>query len=214
MTPECSTITAIEPQARRRERVSVFIDGAFAFGVHAEVAAAAGLSVGQVVSTEELQGVLRAEELRRAKESALHFLGYRARSRVELQRRLLQKGYEPDLVDEALSALSRSGLINDAEFTQSWVHARTGARPMGPNRLAAELRQKGVDRELIDQALQAIDPDRELDLALAVGRRKAEQMHEGDPRTARRKLAAALMRRGFSGEICTRVLDIVLRDDR
>jgi regulatory protein len=208
--PERSTITAIEPQVKDPDRVSIFVDGEFVLGTHSEVAAAAGLRVGQAISVPQLQKLARDEEARRARESALSLLGYRARSRNELQRRLQRKGYDPELVEETLDGLARSGLINDAEFSQSWVRARTGSRPMGPNRIAAELRQKGVDRELIDQALEAVDPDMELDLALEVGRRKVEQLQGEDVRTARRKLAASLMRRGFSWDVCARVLDIVL----
>lgn len=209
--PECSSITAIEPQVKRPDRVSVYIDGEFALGMHAEVAAAAGLRVGQTVNVNELQALARAEELRRARDSALHFLGYRDRSRQEVRRRLAQKGYDPELVEETLQALDRSGLVNDAEFSRSWVRARTGSRPMGPNRIAAELRQKGVERELIDEALAPVDPEAELGLALAVGRRKVEQLRREDIRTARQKLGAALMRRGFSWEVCSKALDILLR---
>jgi regulatory protein len=211
--PERSTITAIEPQVKHPDRVSVFVDGEWVLGMHAEVAAAAGLQVGQAMTVSQLQALTRSEEGRRVRESALAFLGYRARSRAELRRRLQRKGYDPELVEETLEGLARSGLINDAEFSQSWVRARTGSRPMGPNRLAAELRQKGVDRDLIDQALEAVNPDVELDLALEVGRRKVEQLRGEDVQSARRKLAASLMRRGFSWDICARVLDIVLSSD-
>lgn len=211
--PECSHITAIEPQVKNPSRVSIFVDGEWALGVHAEVAVTAGLRVGQAVSVPDLQALARSEELCRARDTALQHLGYRARSRVELQRRLARKGYEPELIEEALEALSRSGLINDAEFSQSWVRARTGSRPMGPNRIAAELRQKGVERELIEQALEPVDPELELALALKVGRKKVEQLRGEDVPIARRKLASALMRRGFSWEVSARVLDILLRDD-
>lgn len=211
--PESSSITAIEPQVKRPDRVSVFVNGEFALGMHLEVAAAAGLRVGQTVNVQKLQELARAEELRRVRDSALHFLGYRARSRLEVRRRLTQKGYEPELIDETLQALARSGLIDDAEFSRSWVRARTGGRPMGPNRIAAELRQKGVERELIEEALEPVDPETELGLALAAGRRKVEQLRQEDPRTARQKLGAALMRRGFSWDICSKALDILLRAD-
>lgn len=211
--PECSSITAIEPQVRHRDRVNVYVDGEWVAGVHAEVAAAAGLRPGQAITAEELLALVRAEELRRVRDSALRFLGYRARSRAEVRRRLLEKGFDEGLIDETVSALERSGLINDAEFSQSRVRARTGSRPLGPIRIAAELRQKGVERELIDEALEAVDPETEMDLALAVGRRKIEQLRGEDLRTARRKLGAALMRRGFSSEVCVKVLDKLLRDD-
>ncbi|MGV3722548.1 MAG: regulatory protein RecX [Actinomycetota bacterium] len=211
--PECSTITAIEPQARNRDRFNVYVDGEWVAGVHAEVVVASGLRVGQVISTDRLQALSHAEETRKARESAYRLLGYRARSRSELRQRLLQKGYEGGVVEEALAAVDRSGLINDAEFSASWVRARTGSKPHGRTRIAAELRQKGVARDVIDEALKAVDPDTEMDLALAVGRRKMEQLRDEDPHSARRKLGSLLLRRGFGGDICVKVLDILLRSE-
>lgn len=213
---EPSAITAIEPQKKNPDRVSVFLDGEFAIGVHAEVLLAAGLYVGRRISVTELQELALKEETRRARESALTLLGVRARSRKELRVRLQQKGYDPSAVAGALDSLERSGFVDDAEFSQSWVRGRTGGRPMGPNRLAAELRQKGVERELIDEALQTIDPEMELELALTVGRQKVEQMRGDTPaekQAARRKLTAMLQRRGFTWQTCSRALDILLQND-
>lgn len=210
---ECSVITALEPQVRHPDRVSVFIDGEWAMGMHAEVAAAAGLRLGQPMTTDALQTLARAEELRKTRENALSLLGYRARSRSELQRRLARNGYDPELIEETLEALSRGGLIDDAEFSQSWVRGRTASRPMGPSRIAAELRQKGVDRDTIAEALEPLNPDVELELALTVGRQKVEQSRGEDIHGTRRKLASALMRRGFSWDVCAKVLDILLRAD-
>lgn len=210
---EPSAITAIEPQARTPDRVSIFVDGEFAAGVHAEVAAAVGLRVGQAMTAPELISLLQDEERRKVRESALVLLGYRARTRSELRFRLARKGFDAALVEETLETLERSGLVDDEEFTRSWIEARTGSRPMGPARIAAELRQKGVDRELVEEGLQALDRDRILDLALTVGRQKAEQLRGEDLRAARRKLGNTLLRRGFSWDICARVLDIVLRTD-
>jgi len=211
--PECSTITAIEPQARNRDRFNVFVDGEWVTGVHAEVAAASGLRVGQVISGDQLQALSQAEETRKVRESALRLLGYRARSRAELRQRLLQKSYESGVVEEVLAALDRCGLINDTEFSEAWVRSRTGSRPQGRNRIAAELRQKGVARDVIDEALKSVDPDTEMDLALAVGRRKMEQLRDEDLYAARRKLGSLLLRRGFGGEVCVKVLDILLRNE-
>lgn len=211
--PESSTITAIEPQAHHPGRVSLFVDGEFAMGIAAEVVLAAGLRVGQPVTAEQLQALARAEEVRRARESAFRLLAYRARSRAELEERLRRKGHPADVVEEVLDGLARSGFVDDAEFSQSWVRARTGSRPMGTRRIAAELRRKGVAREVIEEALAAVDPELELDLALAICRKKVDQMRGEDPRALRRKVAAALQRRGFPWETCARVLDIVLGVD-
>jgi regulatory protein len=81
---------------------------------------------------------------------------------------------------------------------------------MGPRRIAWELRQKGVDAETIRGAVERIDPETELGLALQVGRQKAESVRGEPMPLARRKLAAALQRRGFSWEVTARVLDTLL----
>lgn len=206
-------ITGIEPQLRHKDRVSVFVDGEFAVGIHAEVAAGAGLRVGDLVDSDALRDLARREETRRAREAALPFLGYRARSRKEVERKLASKGFEPEVVAETLATLARAGLLDDAEFSRSWVRARTGSRPLGPARIAGELRQKGVDRELIAEALATVDADGELAMAIEAGRAKAEQLRGEDPRTARRKLGQTLARRGFSWEVCSRAVCVLLSVD-
>src|SRR5919197_1354126 len=147
-------VTAIEAQ-RRAGRVSVFLDGEFALGMHEEVAEALGLRTGQDLSPEELQEMVRAETRRRAKENALRLLSFRARSREELRRRLERKGYESVVIDDVLAELISSQLLDDTQFTRAWVEARTTGRPMGRQRIAWELRQKGVDPETIGEALAA-----------------------------------------------------------
>lgn len=207
-----SVVTAIEPQVRSPERVSIFVDGQFTLGVFAEVVILAGVKVGERVSVDDLRALAHAEELRRARDTALVFLGYRARSRLEISRRLSRAGYSPEAIEETLVALARMNLVNDAEFSNSWARARTRSKPLGPNRIKAELRQKGVDRDVIDQALEFLDPALQLELALQAGRKKLDSLRGEEPAAARKKLAAALSRRGFSWDICSKVLDTLLRE--
>jgi regulatory protein len=203
-------VTAIEPQ-RHAGRVSIFLDGEFALGMHEEVAAALGLQTGQELDSEDLQAMVRAETRRRAKESALRLLGFRARSREELRRRLERKGYESVVIDEVLEELANSKLLDDSEFTRAWVEARTTGRPMGRQRIAWELRQKGVDPETIGEALEErSSPDAELGLAMIVGRQTVERVRGLERQAARRKLAAALQRRGFSWSVTSVVLERLL----
>jgi regulatory protein len=181
--------------------------------MHEEVAAALGLRTGQELSPEELQAMVRAETRRRAKENALRLLGFRARSCDELRRRLERKGYEGVVIDEVLEELADAKLLDDAEFTRAWVEARTTGRPMGRQRIAWELRQKGVDPETIGEALaERSSPDAELGLALTVGRQTVERARGLERQAARRKLAAALQRRGFSWSVISVVLEKLLPD--
>jgi regulatory protein len=203
-------ITAIEPQ-RRASRVSIFLDGEFALGVDEAVAQALGLSVGREMDLESLSEVVRAETRRRAKESALRGLASRARSRTEIRRSLERKGYESDLIEEVLGELERLDFIDDGQFTRAWVEARTVGRPMGARRIAHELRQKGVSSEIIEAALEErTAPEGELALALTAGRQAVKRLRGQERAVARRKLAAALGRRGFSWSVVSLALDQLL----
>jgi regulatory protein len=199
-------ITAIESQ-RRPGRVSIFLDGEFALGVDEAVAAALALAVGREMDEEALTRLVRAETRRRAKESALRWLGTRARSRMEIRRGLERKGYESEVIEEVLSELDRLDLVDDRQFTRDWVAARTVGRPMGARRIAHELRQKGVASDLIEAALEERSaPEGELSLALTVGRQAMRRLRGQERPTARRKLAAALSRRGFSWGVVSAAL--------
>jgi len=207
---ELSSITGIEPQQRHPHRVSIFVDGAFVLGVDGTVAASLGLAVGQPIGEGRLREVAGAEEIRRAMDLALQFLSYRARSRAEVRRRLARKGYEEEIIDQVIDRLTQGGLIDDSQFTEAWVRARSTGRAMGPRRIAWELRRKGVDAETVRDAVGRIDEATELGLALKVGRQKAESMRGEPMPVARRKVAAALQRRGFSWDVTARVLEMIL----
>lgn len=199
-------ITAIETQKKRSGRVSIFVDGQFAAGVHAEVAAALGLSVGQTFDSERLATLIREETTRKARDSALRLLSYRDRSESEIRKRLAGNDFPEEIVNEVVGYLARVGLIDDAKFSRDWVKSRTLSKPMGRQRLAWELRAKGVDAPRIEQALAGIDENAEYQMALSLVRKKAEKTDTRDP-AFRTRTASFLRRRGFGWDAIARALD-------
>src|SRR5207302_1426518 len=103
-------------QQRHPDRVSIFVDGAFVLGVDGAVAVSLGIAVGQPMDEGRLREVARAEEIRHAMNLALRFLGYRARSRAEVRRRLGRKGYEEEIIEHVIDRLTQGGLIDDSQF--------------------------------------------------------------------------------------------------
>lgn len=212
MNPTSSVITALEPQLRNKDRVSVFIDGVFALGLHIEVAEALSLREGKSIEPAALEEMAQREELRRARDAALRFLGTRARSRTEIRRRLERGGFEPEVIEGTLEALASHGYVDDVEFSRQWVEERSEGRKLGSRRLAAELRQKGVDREVIGAALGQVDPDVEVQQATGLAQKRHAQLASEEPWAAKRKIAAYLQRRGYSWEVCEQALARVFRD--
>jgi regulatory protein len=207
--PKTASISAIEP-GKRRKRFNVYIDGVFAVAAGEKVIADLGLRVGQEIDVERLQQITLAEEARRAVESAGRLLETRARSSREIEQRLTQKGFEDAVIQTAIATLRRLGLVDDSDFATQWIESRSRSRPKGARALRAELTQKGVDRERIDQALGAISADDEMALARnavlsKIGRGGIPP--DGPSRTAEyRRLAAFLQRRGFTWETVKTVL--------
>ena len=212
MSSNGSVITALETQVRNKDRVSVFLDGTFALGLHLEVVEALGLREGKRVDPTELEEMVRREELRRARDAALRYLGTRARSRTEIRRRLERGGFEAAIIEETLELLASHGYVDDAEFSRQWVEARSEGRGLGTRRLAAELRQKGVDREIIGTALGQVDPALEIEQAAGLAQKRHSQLNGEEPWAAKRKIAAYLQRRGYSWEVCEKALARVFRD--
>ena len=205
-------ITAIEVQERRKDRRSIFVDGKFVVGVDETIVADLGLKVGQQFSEDELNEVIRAELLSKAKARALNLLSYRSRSRAELARRLVRAGYEEDIVEETLSRLENAGFIDDAQFSQGWVNSRVSGKGLGRARVRWELRQKGVAPEVVEEALSSVDPDKERELAADAAGRRWERDKDPDLRARRRRVASYLQRQGFDWQTVSEVLDRLIHD--
>lgn len=205
-------ISSIEVQEKKANRRSIFVNGKFALGVHESVIADLGLYIGQRIGEEELQAIARAEMLTGAKEKALKLLEYRPRSRVELSRRLKRVGFAENIVGETLTRLEALGLIDDAQFSRSWVSHRLAGKAMGKARIKWELRQKGVPTEVAEEALSAVDADIEYQAALEAARRRWQRDKGLDERTRRRRLASFLRRQGFDWDAITKILNELSAD--
>lgn len=198
------TISAIEVQKKNPNRVNVFLDGEFAFGLSRITAA--WLKAGQTLSAEKIAALQAADARERLMQKALFYLGFRARSRREMSDYLLKQEAPPALVEETLARLQENGLINDADFAQAWVENRNTFRPRGIRALKMELRRKGLSDTDITAALPA--PEQENALALETARRWAAK----NPQLAalpwaqfRIKAGNFLIRRGFSYEQAAQV---------
>ncbi|MCE5200125.1 MAG: regulatory protein RecX [Armatimonadota bacterium] len=207
-----STITAIEPQKRREDRRSVFVDGQFLVGTHADIVEILGLKVGQSFDEDRLLELLRAETLRKARESALRLLSYRDRSVSEIRRRLIGSDFPEDVVEEVIDQLIRNELLDDEKFSQAWVKSRNASKPMGKTRLAWELRSKGVDAVKVEEALESIDEVTEFKLALSVAEKKIGKADRSDP-GVKNRLGSFLQRRGFGWEVIGRVFNELFSED-
>ncbi len=194
------TITSIESQKKDRDRISVFIDGEFAFGLHAEILISERLNKGRTLSETEIAELLDEDAYFRAREKAYHLLSYRQRSSSELSERLLRKGIPRHTVNRVIDRLSELQMIDDESFARNFAAARLRSKGYGPVRVRGELIRKGISRDIIESTLDEAYENASLDeLALAAATRILHRLiKEPDPGKRRKKLTSYLTRRGFS----------------
>ncbi|HEX2188673.1 MAG TPA: regulatory protein RecX [Longimicrobiaceae bacterium] len=202
-------ITAITPQKNDPDRVDVHVDGAFRLALAAETAWGARLHVGDEVTGAQMEELERRDRLWKAREAALVLLSFRPRSAQELRRRLREKEFPEEVVEEALGGLEGTGLVDDAAFAATFVRDRVRFRPRGRRRLAAELRAKGVDAETAHEAISEVFEDAEVsetELAREAAAKWSPRAGE-DRQKARQRFYAFLARRGFGGDAIREVME-------
>ncbi|MBI3161012.1 MAG: RecX family transcriptional regulator [Chloroflexi bacterium] len=185
-------ITAITAQKRNPSRVNIHLDGEFAFA--AARITAAWLKVGDDLSDEKITKLLADDSREWAYQQAMLFLSYRARSEKEIRQNLQKHEMPEDVIEETLQKLRSAGLANDNEFAQTWVENRSTFRPRSRRALTMELRQKGLDDEIVRAAVSGVDEEA---LACEAAQKRATRLEGLEWNEYRKKLSEFLARRGF-----------------
>jgi regulatory protein len=149
-----------------------------------------------------------------ARALCLRLLTARARTRAELAGQLAKRGYPDDVSTRVLDRLTDVGLIDDVGFAEQWVHSRRTNAGKGKRALAAELRTKGVDNDVITTVLSGIDAGAERGRAEQLVRAKLRRENLDDDVKVRRRLAAMLARRGYSQTMAYDVVSVELDAER
>jgi regulatory protein len=186
-------ITAISAQKHKPNRVNIFLDGEFAFGL-ARITAA-WLKTGDVLSDEKIEKLQADDTRERAYQQAMLYLSYRARSEKEIRQNLRKNEIPDAIIEETLERLKNARLADDNQFAQMWVENRNTFRPRSKRALEIELRQKGLTNEAIQASLSEVDEEA---LAYESASKRATRLKGQEWSEFRKKLSEFLARRGFS----------------
>ena len=171
------------------------------------------LKEGQPLDLEEYDNWLMVRQYRFALDRAVGYLAARARSRREIEQKLLQAGYRPCTVEMVIYKLQRENLLDDADFARQWVESRQHHK-LGRSRIAQELRRKGVSQDEAEEALSIIEDDDQLAGAIALAQKAAARIKPGeDMRKASSRIAAMLARRGYSWDVAKEAIRQALSDE-
>ncbi|NHN56106.1 regulatory protein RecX [Calidifontibacter sp. DB0510] len=134
------------------------------------------------------------------------------RSRKQLEDKLAAKGCDPQVAGTVLDRLEQVGLVNDAAYADTIVRSQQTGRGLAKRALGQELRRKGIDDEVVADALERIDPEDEADRARELVAKKLRTMHGLDAQVQTRRLAGMLARKGYSSSVSWQVIREAIAD--
>ena len=185
-------IDRIESSRHKKGRVLVFLEDGACLKITEQELLDFGLRSGDELSPAQLKRLKEAAGVSNTKATAADLIGKRAMSRASLERKLREKGASEAEARYAGEWLEAIGALNDAEYA-AIVARHYGQMGYGPRYVQEKLREKGVPRELWEDALDTLP-----EAAEQIDRFLAGKLQGRDPdQREKKRLTDALVRRGY-----------------
>lgn len=197
-------ITSIKQQ-KNKNRVNVYLDDKFGFGIDLDNFVLLHLKVEQELTEKEVEKIVRKAEFQKTLDKLLRFVTLRPRSEKEIKDYFKRKKVHESLHKELTNRLNRLELIDDEKFAKWWVDQRQSFKPKAVRVLRLELRQKGIDKEIIDKTLGETKIDEEK-IARELLEKKAYKWKSLSAREARQKTGQYLAGKGFGWDVIEKVV--------
>jgi len=140
-------ITEIKVQKKNPDRVSIYLDGEYGFGLSRIVAA--WLQVGQRLSDQAIESLLKQDSDEVAYSKALHFLQLKPRTEKEIRSKLIENEFTQNQIEAVIQRLREAGLIADERYAQEWVETGTSFIRAAADWLQWNYGEKGLQRMLL-----------------------------------------------------------------
>ncbi len=198
-----SEITSITPQVKDKTRCNIYLDGKFYCGLAFEAVVKHRLKVGQAVSERFLNQVQLDSEKSAALDKAMVYITAVQKTEKQIKDYLYKKGYLPAVVEYVLEKLRDYRFVDDKEYAETYVE--NVATRKGKRLIKAELFKKGIAKEEIENAMEALDEDAQVEAASGI------LMKYMRSKTADRETLAKafryLMSKGFDYEVGRKALE-------
>jgi len=199
-------ITAIKRQVKRAGRVSIFVDGAYTFGLSDSALLDSHLFVGQEIDSRALQRLRETADEDKIYGNVMRYAAMRRRSAWEIESYLVRKHCPAELAKTILNKLSDIGLVDDGAFARSWVENRRLLKPTSRRTILQELRVKRVSEAAIEQALAEDETTDRATLLQLIAKKRARYPDD-------QKLMQYLARHGFAYDDIKRALGAITTDE-
>ena len=198
-------ITKISQQ-KNKNRVNIYLDHKFSFGLDLENFLKHNLKVEQDLSDVEIEQIKSKGDLAKLTEKIIKFAYTRPRSRWEIEDWFYRKNVNEDLRPKLVKKLEKLDLLNDQKFAAWWIRQRTEFRPRSVRELNAELIKKRVDKNIIKNALKNADLDEVLLAKRILKKRDYKWKRIKDKKQRFQKMAQYLLLKGYSWDVIKKVV--------
>lgn len=204
-------ITKIEYQKKNKDRVNIYIDDNFGFGIDLNIMIKYSLTKNMELSDDFIEDILKSEEEINVYNYGLTVLSRSLKSEKQLKRKMLDKGYDLEFIEKAINKLKDQKYIDDDYYSDALINTRVNGAKYGKRRIEQELYEKGIDREISENKLREISDEDEFERAYELGLKKLKSIKDEDTSKKCNKLSNYLMYRGFDYDIIKKVVEKILK---
>jgi regulatory protein len=211
-------ITALEYQKNDPDRVSIFVDGEYSFGMYVNDVVGESIFVGKDITEEDVLIILKKDITSRLYNRCLDLLTGTFKTERQIREHIYkvyrQRASDWDIrsvigddisviADEIIARLNDLGLIDDSRFAKAYISSYYLRKPVSLYELKGKLLSKGISGEIIDDAFYDLELDESEMLKFAIQKRsKNDRIKKGDD-----KLIQYLSRKGFSWDLISMMID-------
>jgi len=197
-------ITSVEKNRKYRDKLSVFIDGKFAFNISEKDYLSLNLYEKSEIDDKTIDYIRNTINFQEAKSRAVRYLTLRIRTEKEVRDKLKSEGYDNECIARVIDELKAIGYINNQLYAQKYVYDRSKLKPMSKRMLKLELLAKGIPEETADEVLADWKAE-DADVARSLVKRKFGKYDMKDEKIIR-KAFMFLAHRGFNRDTIKEVL--------
>lgn len=206
-------ITKIEYQKKNKERFNIYIDDEYGFAVDISILIKYSLKKGMELDDALIDEILLSEEEISVYNYGISVLSRYFKSEYELRLKMKNKGFKPQLIDNAISALKERKYLDDERYCEMFINDKINISKHGVRKIKEALYYKGIDKEIIEEKIKSISAESEEERALLLGEKKLLNIKENDNRKKMSKLSNYLLGKGFEYETVNKTLRKLLNAD-
>jgi len=192
-------------QQKNKNRVNVYLDDKFGFGIDLDNFVLLHLKINQELTESEIEEVVKKSRIPKTLDKLLRFAMVRPRSEKEITDYFRRKQIHESMHDKLLEKLRHLELLDDAKFAKWWIDQRIQFKNKSKRVIQMELKQKGIDKDIIDDAFEDTVVDEEK-MAKEVLSKKLYKWQNLEPRERKQKMSQYLAGKGFSWEVIEKVI--------